>query len=276
MKGNIKAGIALSTSCILLLSACSHSPTPFSKIQDGPPTQKAIEQVDVSTIPNAVPKTESLSKYGNPPNYVVFGKTYHVLTSAEGYDKKGIASWYGTKFQGRKTSSGEPYNMFAMTAASPVLPIPTYVQVTNLNNGRQVIVKVNDRGPFHSNRIMDLSYVAAKKLGITAHGTGLVEVKAIDPSSYNQSKNTQVAQVKPQQPKLYLQVGAFSDKYNAEKLKLALAKSLKQPVEIRSLQENQHPLYRVQVGPLASVEQNDHIADQLFQEGYPKPISIIE
>ena len=128
--------------------------------QDGPPSKN----IDVTQIPNAVPKAEPKSQYGNPSSYTVNGKTYYVLKNAQGYDKKGIASWYGTKFHGQLTSTREPYNMYAMTAASTELPLPTYVRVTNLENGRQVIVKVNDRGPFDKDRIIDLSYVAAKKL----------------------------------------------------------------------------------------------------------------
>jgi len=132
-------------------------------------------------IPNAVPKNEPLSPYGNPPEYERNGVTYHVLKSAKGYDKEGIASWYGPEFQGKRTSSGEPYDMYAMTAAHKTLPLPTYVEVTNLENGRKVIVRVNDRGPFAKNRLIDLSYVAALKLGIVASGTARVRVRALTP-----------------------------------------------------------------------------------------------
>lgn len=153
-----------------LLSACmSHHR------KDGPPSF----HVDVSKIPNAVPKAEPLSKIGNKRTYTVFGKKYHVLRSRKNYAAVGIASWYGTMFHNRRTSSGERYNMLAMTAAHRTLPLPTYVRVTNLENGRHVIVKVNDRGPFKSSRLIDLSYVAAKKLRMTGRGTALVEVKVV-------------------------------------------------------------------------------------------------
>lgn len=132
-------------------------------------------------VPNAVPKKEPLSPYGNPPEYERNGVTYHVLKSAKGYDKVGIASWYGPEFQGKRTSSGEPYDMYAMTAAHRTLPLPTYVEVTNLENGRKVIVRVNDRGPFKKNRLIDLSYMAALKLGIVGSGTARVRVRALTP-----------------------------------------------------------------------------------------------
>jgi rare lipoprotein A len=164
---------------ILLLSSCSN----MGK-KDGPPNF----HVDVNRIPDATPKVEPLSKYGNLASYRVFGRRYYTMRSSKNYEQVGVASWYGTKFHARRTSSGEPYNMLAMTAAHKTLPLPTYVEVTNLRNQRKVIVKVNDRGPFEGNRLIDLSYVAAKKLGITAHGTAKVKVKAIDP---NNNSNTE-------------------------------------------------------------------------------------
>jgi rare lipoprotein A len=140
---------------------------------------------DASKVPDATPKVEPLSKYGNSPSYVVAGHRYYVLQDAKGYDKVGTASWYGTKFHGKYTSSREPYDMFSMTAASTTLPIPTYVRVTNLDNGRSTVVKVNDRGPFKSSRLIDLSYAAASKLGYTGSGTAKVRVTAIDPTDPN-------------------------------------------------------------------------------------------
>jgi len=123
--------------------------------------------VDVSGIPDAIPRNEPLSRGGNQASYEVFGKRYYVLNSAEGFTERGVASWYGNKFHGNQTSNGEIYDMYAMTAAHKRLPLPSYVRVTNLKNQRSVVVRVNDRGPFHKGRIIDLSYVAAKKLGIT-------------------------------------------------------------------------------------------------------------
>ncbi len=167
---------------ITLLNGCSTSR------KDGPPSYN----VDVSKIPNAVPKQEKLSKYGNNPVYAVFGKNYYVMPSSKNYEEEGVASWYGTKFHARHTSSGERYDMLAMTAAHKTLPLPTYVEVTNLKNNKHIIVKVNDRGPFESNRIIDLSYVAAKKLDIVGHGTAMVRVKAIDPEHYDRNRDNPV------------------------------------------------------------------------------------
>lgn len=148
--------------------------------KDGPPPY----DVDVSKIPNAQPKLEKMSKYGNMPVYRVNGKNYYVMNSSKNYEAEGTASWYGTKFHRHNTSSGEKYDMLSMTAAHRTLPLPTYLEVTNEENGRHVIVKVNDRGPFADNRLLDLSYAAAKKLGMIGHGTAYVKIKAIDPMEY--------------------------------------------------------------------------------------------
>lgn len=172
---------------LLVLGACSTLRKPAA---DGPP----VDYQPVKNLPaDAVPRQEPLSKYGNPPSYVVFGKTYHTLTSSQGFVQRGIASWYGKKFHGRRTSSGEPYDMYGMTAAHTQLPLPTYVQVTNLKNGKQVVLRVNDRGPFHGNRVIDLSYTAAMKLDIVKQGTGLVEVRALDPRNYRLVENQDVS-----------------------------------------------------------------------------------
>lgn len=138
---------------------------------------------DLDAVPDAVPVAEPLSRYGNPEEYEVFGESYRVMDSSEGYVAEGLASWYGEEFQGRRTSSGEPFDMYLMTAAHRTLPIPTYVEVTNLENGRVAVVRVNDRGPFHSERIIDLSYVAARKLGIVGPGTAMVRVRALEPAA---------------------------------------------------------------------------------------------
>lgn len=135
--------------------------------------------IDVSNIPEPVPRREPKSRYGNRETYSVLGRTYRVMDSAEGYEERGIASWYGYKFHGRHTSSRERYDMCAFTAAHKTLPLPTYVRVTNLDNGRSVVVRVNDRGPFHAGRIIDLSYAAATRLDMKQAGTARVEVRAL-------------------------------------------------------------------------------------------------
>jgi rare lipoprotein A len=150
---------------------------------------KSQGQSNWADIPDAVPRVEPKSGLGNPESYVVFGKRYHTLSSSEGYEAEGVASWYGPKFDRRPTSSGETYDMYAMTAAHKTLPLPTYVRVTNLDNGRTAVVKVNDRGPFYGHRLIDLSYAAARKLGIVATGTAPVDVRAIDPAHFHSQEN---------------------------------------------------------------------------------------
>lgn len=267
--------------------------------KDGPPSF----YVDETKIPNAVPKPEKLSKYGNKPSYVVFGKRYHVMSSSKNYEERGIASWYGTAFHSRHTSNGERYNMLAMTAAHKSLPLPTYVQVTNLRNGKQVIVKVNDRGPFESNRIIDLSYVAAKKLGMLGHGTAYVDVKAINPNHpvHNNvffAKNKYVPHRKEiddnsfdltessdhhlhvahntvthshhalQHQPMYLQVGVFRHRINAERLKMRLASRISSPIQI-----TKKGLYHVKVGPIKNMASADRITEHLKLMGLKAYVS---
>lgn len=228
------------------------------------------KQVDVSTIPNAVPKNEPKSRYGNPESYLVFGKRYYVLDSSKNYVEKGIASWYGTKFHGRRTSSGETYDMYAMTAAHKTLPLPTYVQVKNLNNGKYIIVKVNDRGPFHENRIIDLSYTAAIKLDIIKKGTGLVEVRAIDPmrstknSLVNEKKNETSTN---QDISFYIQVGTFGELENAEILKQKLSSLGDDLIKISNVVTSGKTLYRVRIGPITDTKLSDPIVAKLSSFG---------
>jgi len=137
----------------------------------------------LDSIPEVIPRIEPRARSGNPPFYDVFGKRYYVLSSSVGYRERGVASWYGPGFHNVRTSIGEPYDMYGMTAAHKTLPLPAYVRVTNLQNGRSVVVRVNDRGPFVGNRIIDLSYSAAAKLDMLRNGTAMVEVRTIDPSA---------------------------------------------------------------------------------------------
>ncbi len=270
--------IVLVLMSLLLLSGCSNSRYQI-RHDHGPG-----HDVDVSHIKDAVPRPEAKSKSGNPKNYKVNGKWYSVLDSSKGYVKRGIASWYGKKFHGHKTSSGEIYDMYAMTAAHKTLPLPTYVRVTHLENGRSVIVKVNDRGPFHDDRIIDLSYAAAKKLGVTAKGTAVVEVVALDPLSYNKKPAYQPKQQRPslldsypaKHPyKLYLQVGAFNDQKNARQLLKRLSRMFKKR-KIHSEYASKERLYRVRIGPLASVEDADKLSHYLHQKGIPTTRIIVD
>lgn len=242
-----------------VLSSCSSLPTHGYYQGDGPPAAP----VDVSRIPDAVPRVEPRSPYGNPSSYEVNGRRYEVMASSAGYVERGIASWYGSQFQGKRTSSGERYDMTAMTAAHPTLPIPTYVQVTNLRNGRKAIVRVNDRGPFLRNRLIDLSYAAAVKLGITAEGTGLVEVRAIDPAAPAKPVQTAVA---TDHAGLYLQVGAFSDRDNARRLQQRLS-DVDTGAGVRISGGGADKLYRVRIGPLPNVQEVDRLSRKLNQLG---------
>ena len=229
---------------LLLLCACSHT---YIEPQDGPPDNP----VDISHIANAAPQVTQPCRYGNPASYQVNTKVYHVLASSKDYHKIGLASWYGKKFHGHRTSCGEPYDMLAMTAASKTLPLPTYVKVINLANRRAVIVKVNDRGPFHEDRILDLSYAAAKKLGMVNHGTAKVEVIALDPTA-----NSQAAQS-------YIQVGAFHNHSYAhahlETIKIRLSNSAL-PIQIKQADN----IYRVLIGPFNSATQQQQLKKQLM------------
>ena len=247
-----------------LLSACGGSVSTIPKSNDAAPDKP----VDVSSVPNAVPKNEPKSRYGNPKSYVVFGKRYYVMESSHGFVEKGIASWYGTKFHGRRTSSGETYDMYAMTAAHKNLPLPTYVKVTNLKNGRHIIVKVNDRGPFHDNRIIDLSYTAAIKLDIVKQGTGLVEVRAIQtgeaiPASADNTAPVEVLSDASDNNGFYIQVGSFSSLNNAEGLRKKLDSLAENLVKISQTVVNGNTLYRVRIGPLTNVDFADSIVSKL-------------
>jgi rare lipoprotein A len=171
----------------LLLAACAHAPrhpSPGPTPAAAPPATVLPQNApDVEQIPDAVPRDEPRSAFGNPPFYIVGGRRYVVLQSAAGYVERGVASWYGTEFHGLRTSTGEPYDMFAMTAAHKTLPLPCYARVTNLANGRHVVVRINDRGPFVANRIIDLSYSAAARLDMIRNGTAFVQVEVLTPAA---------------------------------------------------------------------------------------------
>ena len=208
--------------------------------------------LDISAIPNAVPRYELQSHSANPRSYSVLGKKYYLETHPSDYQQTGTASWYGTKFHEHKTANGETYDMFAMTAAHKTLPIPSYVQVTNLDNQQQVIVRINDRGPFHNDRIIDLSYAAAVKLGIQQNGTGLVEVKALEATQTNEAES------------IYLQVGVFSHRDNAQQLKATLSQAQLYP-RIKTEQYHGKTRYKIQLGPILSNVEAGTLIDKLNQ-----------
>jgi rare lipoprotein A len=263
--------LALALPVLLLVGACATQqrtppsastpsrPAPAPEISDGAPSAPP----DLSQVPDAVPRYEPRSRYGNPSSYEVFDERYHTLDSAENFVQRGIASWYGTKFHGRRTSSGEPFDMYAMTAAHKELPLPTYLEVTNLENGRKVIVRVNDRGPFKKSRILDLSYAAASRLGVLAKGTAAVEIRAITPAP-GAAKPQAVTPATVELAKFayYIQVGAFSDPTNAERLR-ARVSGLGAPVRV----EATGSVHRVRLGPLADVAAVDRITNALADRG---------
>jgi len=221
-------------------------------------------------IPDAVPVSVSPSRYGNPDSYDVYGETYYVRNSAQGFEQKGIASWYGNKFHGRRTSSGEEYDMYAMTAAHKTLPIPVFVEVKNHDNGRKAIVKVNDRGPFHEGRIIDLSYAAATKLGVAQTGTASVSIRVVT-SSEDQVRQRSAALVdspESEDDKLYVQIAAFSTEENALQHLDKIQGEGFRDVRLHIESKKGKAVYRVRIGPLPSenvakevlslLEQNNH------------------
>lgn len=232
--------------------------------------------VDLAHVPDAVPRSEPLSRWGNKSPYEVLGKRYYVLPSAEGYRARGNASWYGKKFHGHTTSNGEIYDMYQMTAAHKSLPLPSFVKVTNLENGRQVIVRVNDRGPFHADRLIDLSYAAAYRLGMLQNGTARVEVEAIMAGS-SEAVLAQSRQPRPAPPAAgqaasggrSLQVAAFSTESKAQAVAARLLGLLQEPVQVRPVQRDTRTLYRVQLGPLSGNRPLGWILEQLDAAGFP-------
>jgi len=229
-------------------------------------------KLDPARIKDAVPRTEPKSRGGNRNPYTVLGKTYAVLPSADGFKERGTASWYGSKFHGRLTANGEKYDMYAMTAAHKHLPLPSYVKVKNLENGKTIVVRVNDRGPFHGGRVIDLSYAAATKLGMLAKGTARVEVESIDPEQWGKQQQkpaaTRIAHSQPaksvvnkldnESELLYLQVGAFSQLDAAQSIQnQLLAAFSRSAADYRIVihpTQAQTPVYRVRIGPLPDMQ----------------------
>jgi len=243
---------------------------------------------DVLSTPDAVPRAEARGARGNPPSYEVFGKRYYVMASSDGWVERGTASWYGPGFHAQATSLGEPYDMYAMTAAHKTLPIPCYAEITNLRNGRKVVVRINDRGPFVGDRIVDLSYTAAAKLDMLMAGTAPVELRVLTPGG--SAAGSALPPVMPASPPppvfptapsmpppaaptvtvvnapaaripgvtpMFIQAGVFADHENARR---RVEQLLAAGIELASLDEmprNDRTLHRVRVGPFASTEEFD-------------------
>ena len=233
--------------------------------QPAPPFKLPPLPKDIATIPNAVPRFEPRAAHGNPLFYKVDGRRYYVLATAEGYDETGVASWYGPTFDGLRTADGDRYDMYAMTAAHKTLPIPCYVRVTNLSNARSVVVKINDRGPFVANRLIDLSYVAAVKLDMLATGTALVEVQAITPET--PSVLTRVAESPP--ATIYVQVGAYTVQAHAERVVASLHAAGFAGAFVFGPPVTRGHLYRVRIGPVSGVPEFDRLVARLAAVGYP-------
>lgn len=258
---------------------------------DGPPTSGTARIPDLPG--DAIPRREPRSKYGNGPVYEVFGKRYTVMSSSRGYQERGVASWYGKKFHGNLTSNRETYDMYQMTAAHKTLPLPSYVRVRNLHNDRSIIVRVNDRGPFVHNRIIDLSYSAAMKLDMIRDGTGLVEVTVIDLDAPAGDRPTR--KMTPPEPDptpapapvsasesnalehtIFVQVGAFGDRANAERRLGVLASAGIANAFIHEDRSSNPALLRVRIGPVADVIQYDVLVEDLENIGIMDPYLVVE
>ena len=258
------AGVA---ALVVMLAGCASQPgtSPGAPVaggsdrpqQDGTPEFRA----DIMTIPDAVPRPEPVTSAGNKSPYTVLGTTYRVAPARPGYRERGFASWYGTKFHGQYTSNGEPYDVYTMTAAHKTLPIPCYVRVKNVENGRSIVVRVNDRGPFHEGRVLDLSYAAAYRLGYANKGTALVELEVLDPMApewvakrREMAGDARLVASQPVARKTYLQAGAFRSMDGARSLQQTLASLLGHEVFIHRSADAASPWYRVRIGPLESTE----------------------
>lgn len=273
---------------LVLLAACSSTPQSgpaagsggetggARPLHDGPPSYMQ----DVSLIPDAVPTPHTGAYKASP--YTVLGQRYQPMQDGRSYREEGTASWYGTKFHGQHTANGEVYDLYGMSAAHKTLPLPTYVKVTNLENGRQVIVRVNDRGPFYSDRIIDLSFAAAKKLGYADQGTAHVRVEGIDPVAWQQQNNPSylvtreavaeapVAAALPAEPVenvqaggYYLQVGAFSSDQAAQALRQRVMGLVGNNVRVSPVQIDSRTLHRVRVGPLSTQDEARRMMETL-------------
>ena len=223
---------------------------------------------DLAAIPDAVPRVEPLHRFANRP-YQVFGKDYVPVARLAPFRQSGVGSWYGRRYHGAPTSSGEPYDMYAMTAAHPTLPIPSYVRVTNVANGRSVVVRVNDRGPFHSDRIIDLSYTAAWKLGYVEAGSAHVEVESLLPE-----KAEAVQEAKAESKGVFLQLGAFSAREAAENFRVRVYRDLAWLSEAIQVVAG-GSVFRLHLGPYRSPDEARAIADRIQAEFNLRPMLVV-
>lgn len=256
------------------LQACSSSPsssgakssgdeyqaTRYSQAQDAAP----LKHIGPEDVADAVPRADPILAVGNKSPYAVNGVTYEILQDYRNYRERGTASWYGSKFHGHETSNGEIFDLYAASAAHKTLPIPCYARVTNLANGRSVVVRVNDRGPFHGDRLIDLSYGAAVKLGYMAQGTAQVEVEVLNVAGVDDRRGA------PGTHYRFLQLGAYGAEASALRLQSELQAFLQVPVSVSEVDASGKLLYRVRVGPMASADEMAVVQQQLLDGGYPQ------
>jgi rare lipoprotein A len=267
----------------LWLAACATAP-PVQEPKDSAPSNPPA---NLASLPDPRPRAEAPSKYGNKSPYQVNGKTYYVLRDAGRYREAGRASWYGAKFHGRPTSSGERYDMYQLTAAHRSLPIPSYVRVTNLDNHKSAILRVNDRGPFHEERLIDVSYAAAVKLGFADHGTARVMVELVDGTDQLQMANAPPAAAQQKPPavaatvvpgsastQLFLQAGAFSNPAGAERLRQQLTELLGSGVHVHRAARDR--LFRVRIGPIEQLSEAARLQGLIVGASFAKPLIIWE
>ncbi|MEX0618464.1 MAG: septal ring lytic transglycosylase RlpA family protein [Pseudohongiellaceae bacterium] len=266
----------------VLLAGCATTPEPaitenagrYSISQDRAPGI----QVDVSSIPEVIPEPVERTLAGNRSPYTVLGKTYRVMATEEGYRENGVASWYGEKFHGHHTSNGEVFDMYKVSAAHKSLPIPSFLRVTNLENNRSLIVRVNDRGPFHGDRVIDLSYGAALKLGYADRGTARVMLEAVVVrESPVIVENTPVLPPATDEERQYLQIGAYADIKSAERITRVLREMTERPVFIKSVMvETNRELHRVRVGPLSDSAEIRQISERVVAANLGSPYTVAE
>jgi rare lipoprotein A len=249
---------------LLTLAACSGSGPKVAWEGDGAPAADLRPE----DVVDAVPRPDPILRAGNTSPYSVDGVEYRVLDTAVGYDAQGVASWYGTKFHGNKTANGEVYDLYLATAAHRSLPIPSYVRVTNLENSRQIVVRVNDRGPFHPDRLIDLSYAAAVKLGFVDKGTAKVRIQSVDLAGIDDHRDSEYGAYR------YLQLGAFANPASARSLRDAVAAMVPVPVEVSRVDVGGQSLNRVRVGPVADGKQLRQLQNLLMTRGYSPGLAL--
>ena len=245
---------------ILLLAGCSST-----QVQDGPPDGV----VDLRNVPDAVPAPIQVPLKNTP--YELDGVWYEPMESANGYSEQGVASWYGTKFHGKQTANGEIYDLYKMTAAHKTLPLPSYVKVTNLENNLSIVVRINDRGPFVGDRVIDLSFVAAKKLGFSDVGLANVAIEGIDPESF-----AKFAKGEANDEIVYLQLAALKNYHSAQLLRRQVFSAIDAPVKVVTGDELPDPFYRVRIGPIESPEHMESLLENLASAQFDPPYVVYE